>query len=184
MEPDARQVAKDSQFRAALDFAGAGRMSGSQTHVRPETTTTMRKSIVLEHAPQAVLDLCLSREGFPAMMPDPFDLQWSSAYDGRLGGTYDFRWLFKGLIPIRWTAFIDSYTPGREFSDLQIRGMFRYYHHTHTCEPHPRGCLYTDTVEFRSLLGSRVDRLVMLGQLKRLFVFRHDRMSKMLALQS
>lgn len=177
-----KHEASRNQLAAARAFAGKGLLSGSDPASRPDRVTVMRRSSVLAHSPQEVLDLCMSREGFPAMMPDPFELQWSSTERGELGGTYDFRWLFKGILPVRWTAFVDSYTEGREFSDIQMRGIFRYYHHTHTCEPHPEGCFYTDTVVFRSFLGPHVDRLVMLPQLRHLFGFRHGRMAAMLDL--
>lgn len=177
-----KHCATEEQLSAARAYAGKGILSGSDPATRPDHVTVMRKSSVFPQSPQNVLDLCMSREGFPAMMPDPFELQWSSTEKGELGGTYDFRWLFKGVLPVRWTAFVDSYTEGREFSDIQMRGMFRYYHHTHTCEPHQDGCFYTDTVVFRSVLGSRLDKLVLLPQLRKLFGFRHQRMSAMLNL--
>lgn len=114
------------------------------------------------------------------MMPGPITLVRSSSLNGELAGTYEFIWKFKGVVPVRWAAFIDSYTPGLEFSDLQLRGVFRYFHHTHTCAPHVAGCRYTDTVKFRTLLGPALDGALLKREMQRLFAYRHDRMRELL----
>ena len=172
--------ASRAQEAASQAYAGRGLLSGSRTDQRPAQVTTMVLTSPFARSPEEVFRFSLARDTFPALMPDPVTVLWTSTQDGELGGTYDFRWRFKRVVPIRWTAFIDSWDEGREFSDRQVRGMFRWFHHTHTCDPDPAGCRYTDTVTFRSLLGPRLDRAVLLPQMESLFRTRHDRMRRML----
>lgn len=181
-ETGARPVrhATGAQLQAARAYAGTGMLSGTCTTARPDRTTIMTVSSVFERAPEEVFRFCLHKTSFPAIMPDPIRPIWTSTEHGELGGTYDFRWCYAKVVPIRWTAFIDSWQEGRQFSDLQLRGMFRYFHHTHTADPHPDGCRYTDTVVFRSLLGPGPDRGLVLQQMRRLFRRRHARMTLML----
>lgn len=95
--------------------------------------------------------------------------------------TYHFRWWLKHIVPVQWVAFIDSYTPGHEFSDQQVRGFFRYFHHTHTAVDDGTGSRYTDTLRFAGPFGARVDRAVLLGQMRTTFRARHARMNRMLS---
>lgn len=181
MPNPALQHATPEQLSAARSYAGAGPLSGSATHEVPEHVQEMSLSVHLPRPAVQVIDFCLQRDNFPAIMPDPIQVLWASTPGGELGGTYAFRWWFKRVIPITWVAFIDSWDPGREFSDLQVRGMFRYFHHTHTAEDDEDGCLYTDTIRFASHLGPAVDRRILVPQLRATFATRHRRMQLMLA---
>lgn len=51
-------------------------------------------------------------------------------------------------IPVRWTTLIDSYAPPYRFSDVQLRGPYSYWHHTHLFEEKDGGTLMTDEVRF------------------------------------
>lgn len=172
----ARIGPEDPVLRAALAAAGRNLVVGRSVTVRPRGAVTLTLSTDLARTPQEVLDFCLTGEGFTSIMPDPLTLLEMSSETGQLGGTYAFRWWFKRVVPIRWVAFIDSLAPGREFSDFQLRGIFRYFHHTHTCVPTEAGTRYTDTVVFAGPLGRAVDERVLLPQLRATFRERHARM--------
>ena len=78
---------------------------------------------------------------------------------------------------LRWDLEHRDYRPGRSFTDLQLRGPFRFWRHVHRMVPQgPRACLLEDTIEFELPLGS-IGRLVggplVLKKLKRLFEYRH-----------
>jgi len=47
--------------------------------------------------------------------------------------------MWKGPIAIRWTAEHLSVRPGRGFQDLQVRGPFAHWLHTHDFAPRPDG---------------------------------------------
>lgn len=175
-----RRHATPTQLSAARTRAGTGLLSGSSTHRRPASVQEVSLSVHLPRPAAEVIDFCLQGDNFSAIMPDPIDLLWVSSPSGELGGLYVFRWWFKRIIPIKWVAFVDSLDEGREFSDLQVRGAFRYFHHTHTAEVDGDGCVYTDTIRFASLLGPRLDHRLLVPQIKATFDQRHTRMQRLL----
>jgi ligand-binding SRPBCC domain-containing protein len=94
----------------------------------------------------------------------------------RLGTLIDYRLRLHGL-PVRWLTRIESWEPGRRFVDVQIRGPYRLWHHTHTFEPHEDGTRMRDVVHYALPLGpfGRLARaLVVRRDLDRIFDFRRD----------
>ncbi|MFC9770505.1 MULTISPECIES: hypothetical protein [unclassified Pseudarthrobacter] len=174
-------VATAEQKHAALAYAGRGLFGGQALLEEPDDVCELRVESWFPQPAGVVIEFCLQRGNFIAIMPDRMQVIWSSTGTGQLGGTYHFRWWLKNLSPIQWVAFIDSYTPGQGFSDQQMRGFFRYFHHTHTAVDEGTGCRYTDTLRFAGPLGPRVDRSVLLGQMRRTFQSRHERMNRMLS---
>ena len=56
-------------------------------------------------------------------------------------------------LPLRWTTEILAWSPPRMFVDVQLRGPYRVWHHTHTFEPVDGGTLMTDVVRYQLPLG-------------------------------
>lgn len=171
----------DERKQGARAYAGRSRVGGLALLDPPADVCEVSVDSWFPQPAGVVIDFCLQRQNFIAIMPDPMQVIWSSTEIGELGGTYHFRWWFKRVIPIHWVAFIDSYQPGREFSDQQVRGFFRYFHHTHTAVDESTGSRYTDTLRFAGPFGPAVDRAVLRGQLLATFRRRHQRMQRMLA---
>lgn len=88
-------------------------------------------------------------------------------------------------IPIRWLTRIEEWHPNRRFSDLQLRGPYRYWHHTHEFEPdRSGGTLMRDTVRYAMRagpLGRLVRRLLVEGDLQRVFDYRRDEIARIFA---
>lgn len=90
------------------------------------------------------------------------------------GTLIDYRLRLNG-IPIRWQTRIDTWDPPRRFVDLQAKGPYALWHHTHDFVPMQGGTLMRDIVRYRlpagwlgALVGGRkVDRDV-----ERIFEFR------------
>lgn len=76
-----------------------------------------------------------------------------------------------------WVAEHCDYQAGRQFCDVQVRGPFARWRHTHRVEAEPEGCRLEDCVEY-ALPGGRLGCL--LGgaltrrKLARLFTYRHE----------
>ncbi|MBA3263105.1 MAG: SRPBCC family protein [Thermoleophilaceae bacterium] len=70
-------------------------------------------------------------------------------------------------MPIRWLTRIESWQPGRCFEDVQLRGPYRLWHHTHTLAPHDAGTSMRDVVRYSLPLGA-------LGRLAHAAVVRRD----------
>ena len=68
------------------------------------------------------------------------------------GTLIEYRLRLHGL-PIRWLTRIEAWEPGRRFVDVQLRGPYRLWHHTHTFTPHGDGTLMRDRVRYALPLG-------------------------------
>jgi ligand-binding SRPBCC domain-containing protein len=85
-----------------------------------------------------------------------------------------------GCGPLRatWVARIYDVVEGRRFRDLQLRGPFRYWQHSHLMEPiDDNRCLLEDRVTY-ALWGGHAAHLIagwlVRRKLRRLFEFRHE----------
>jgi ligand-binding SRPBCC domain-containing protein len=86
-------------------------------------------------------------------------------------------------VPIRWLSRIEVWEPGRRFVDVQLRGPYRRWEHTHSFEPAGEGTLVRDVVRYELPLGP-VGRLAQLAfvrrDLERIFDFRRDAVAQAL----
>jgi hypothetical protein len=82
-----------------------------------------------------------------------------------------------GPLKVRWEAVHEGYAAGLEFRDVQRRGPFARWAHTHRFEPDgPAAVRHTDVIDFALRLGA-LGRLIGGGavrrRLARTFAFRH-----------
>jgi uncharacterized protein YbjT (DUF2867 family)/ligand-binding SRPBCC domain-containing protein len=78
-------------------------------------------------------------------------------------------------IPVGWRTRIDAYDPPNGFRDVQVRGPYRRWVHRHEFRAVDGGTLITDRVQYElplGPLGDLVHRLVVRGELERIFRFR------------
>jgi ligand-binding SRPBCC domain-containing protein len=68
------------------------------------------------------------------------------------GTLIDYR-LKLNRIPIRWQTRIDTWDPPHRFVDLQAKGPYSLWHHTHDFIPMGTGTLMRDTVRYRPPAG-------------------------------
>lgn len=133
-------------------LAERGRLSGPDPTVRPRRTTKLTITEDFAAPPGDVYALGVSRAGFEAAMPAGVRvLSWPEAFEA--GAVLAFQWRVAGLLPLRWIAVIDAHDEGRSFADLQTRGPFRYFRHTHRGVPRGNGTRYTDELEFSTGFG-------------------------------
>ena len=78
--------------------------------------------------------------GFRIATPRPIEM--------RAGALIEYRLRLHGL-PIKWLTQIADWQPGVRFVDVQLRGPYALWHHTHDFEPLPGGgTLMRDTVRW------------------------------------
>ncbi len=101
----------------------------------------------------------------------------------RAGDLIDYRILVFGL-PLRWRTRIESWAENESFSDLQMRGPYRYWLHTHTFHTAGAGTEMHDRVEYALPMGS-IGRLaagwLIRRQLKAIFDFRAEAIGRIYA---
>ena len=92
----------------------------------------------------------------------------------KAGAIIEYRLRFHG-VPVRWRTVIESWDPPHRFTDVQQRGPFALWHHTHTFEPVEGGTLARDRVRYRVGFGPFDDgaHALFIGRdLARIFDFR------------
>jgi len=86
-------------------------------------------------------------------------------------------------IPIRWLTEITKWDPPHEFVDIQIKGPYSLWEHTHRFEEKNGGTSITDSVRYAlpfGPLGSLVHRFQVARDLKRIFDYREQQVTRLL----
>lgn len=82
-----------------------------------------------------------------------------------------------GPVWIRWEIEHRDYVEGEQFRDVQIKGPFRRWEHTHRVIPEgPNTCTLEDDILYElpfGLLGRLLAGRIIEARLRRLFVYRH-----------
>lgn len=107
--------------------------------------------------------------GFRVTTPGPIDM--------RPGALIEYRLRLHGM-PIRWRTTIAAWDQPRRFVDVQLRGPYTLWHHTHDFEPDGvRGTVMRDTVRYAlplGPLGEVAHRLLVRRDLAAIFDFRRE----------
>jgi ligand-binding SRPBCC domain-containing protein len=105
--------------------------------------------------------------GFQILSPTPIEMGMGTriAYRLKLWG-----------VTVRWLTRIETWSPPRSFSDVQLRGPYRQWRHHHHFQPSPHGgTIMTDRVELQLPLGPLglvAYYLFVRGALTRIFSYR------------
>jgi ligand-binding SRPBCC domain-containing protein len=102
------------------------------------------------------------------------------------GTLIDYRLKLSG-IPFQWQTRIEAFEPKVRFVDIQLKGPYRRWHHTHEFLAVPDGTLMVDDVEYEmpyGVLGSLVHWMFVRGSLDQIFEFRRQRINELLGLPS
>ena len=92
-------------------------------------------------------------------------------------------WLRLHGMPIRWRTVIETWDAPHRFTDVQVRGPFALWYHTHTFEAVPGGTLARDVVRYRvgfGPFGELAHRLIVRRDLERIFDYRQTAVPKLL----
>ncbi len=69
------------------------------------------------------------------------------------GTTFTYRLKIHG-VPIKWTTLIKEWVPNSHFTDVQLSGPYKKWHHLHTFRETPEGTFMEDTVKYRVHMGA------------------------------
>jgi ligand-binding SRPBCC domain-containing protein len=114
--------------------------------------------------------------GFEILTPRPIEM--------RAGALIEYRLRLRGL-SLSWLTRIEEWEPGVRFVDMQLRGPYALWHHTHEFEPlEGRGTLMRDTVRYAlpgGPLGALPHALFVRRELAAIFDYRARRVPALLA---
>jgi len=111
---------------------------------------------------------------FEVLTPAPIQM--------RPGTLIDYRIRVHG-VPFRWRTEIAEWQPPHRFVDVQLRGPYTLWHHTHTFEEHDGGTLCADRVRYWPRGGALVNWLWVRRDVQRIFQFRHRRLKELFGSQ-
>ena len=89
-------------------------------------------------------------------------------------------------VPVRWDTLIQEWEPPVRFVDVQVRGPYRLWHHTHELVEIDGGgaTLMRDTVRYSvgfGVVGEIARRWLVLRDLEAIFAFRAERVPALVA---
>jgi ligand-binding SRPBCC domain-containing protein len=104
-----------------------------------------------------------------------FKVETPTPIQMRVGALIDYRLNLRG-VPMRWRTEITEWNPPSQFMDVQLRGPYRQWHHTHTFEDQDGGTLARDLVRYRllgpDLVTRAINRFLVAPDVARIFSFR------------
>ena len=94
--------------------------------------------------------------------------------DKKVGSLIDFSVSVFG-IGMHWTSMITDYKPPYKFVEVQLKGPYTFWHHTHKFDESNRGTLIVDDVRYIlpfGLLGRLVHALFIKRKINKIFDYR------------
>ncbi len=146
---------------------------------------TLHREQRLPGAPAEVFPFFADAGNLEAITPPSlrFEIVTPRPIEMRAGALIEYRLRMRGL-PISWLTRIEEWEPGVRFVDMQLRGPYALWHHTHTFAPAPGGgTLMGDTVRYAlpaGPLGAIPHALFVRAELDRIFDFRAEKVPALL----
>ena len=116
---------------------------------------------------------------FRLLTPQPIQM--------RQGALIDYRLRLRG-VPIRWRTEITEWEPPMRFADIQLRGPYAEWTHTHTFDEEEGGTLVRDAVRYRlwgpGVVTRVIDKILVAPDTKRIFEFRHEALEEIFAVKN
>jgi ligand-binding SRPBCC domain-containing protein len=106
---------------------------------------------------------------FEVLTPAPITL--------RAGTIIDYHLRVHG-VPIRWRSEITLWDPPRQFADMQLRGPYALWQHTHIFDEQDGGTLCRDEVRYWPRGGRLANWLFVRRDVERIFRYREQRLSE------
>lgn len=99
----------------------------------------------------------------------------------RAGALFDYIVTTHG-VPMRWTTLITDYNPPHSFVDVQLKGPYAFWHHTHRfVDRGAQGTRIIDEVRYMlpfGPLGALAHALIIRRDLEQIFAFRRAFIAK------
>lgn len=114
--------------------------------------------------------------GFEVTTPGPIEMGTGTLIEYRLR---------LHRVPVRWRTRIETWEPPRRFVDVQVKGPYSLWEHTHTFEEDgPGATVIEDRVRYSipfGPLGDLAERLLVRRDLRQIFDYRRDAVARELS---
>jgi ligand-binding SRPBCC domain-containing protein len=147
----------------------------------------LRREQRLPGPPEAVFPFFADARNLEAITPPllRFRLLTPEPVEMGVGTFLQYALRLRG-VPVRWDTLIQAWEPPYRFVDVQVRGPYRLWHHTHELSPcdDGSGTLMRDTVRYSigfGALGEVARRAVVARDLDSIFAYRAERVPELLA---
>jgi ligand-binding SRPBCC domain-containing protein len=147
---------------------------------------TLRREQVLDAPPEAVFGFFADPLNLEAITPPllRFAVVTPTPIAMSVGTFIQYRLRLHG-VPVRWDTLIEAWEPPWRFVDVQVRGPYRLWHHTHELSALDGDrTLMRDTVRYAlgfGALGALAHRLVVRRDLEAIFAYRARRVPALLS---
>lgn len=137
----------------------------------------------VSHSKENVFPFFSEVKNLEALTPDflNFHVVGKSTENIQTGTLIDYKLKIHG-VPVKWKTEICDWNPGKKFRDVQIKGPYSKWDHTHDFEGLVGGTLLTDKVIYRLPLASFGGNLILFvveSDIKKIFSFRKDKIKKL-----
>ena len=146
---------------------------------------TLQTELWLPRRPDEVFPFFAEARNLDALTPPwlHFQVLTPTPIVMRVGTLIDYRIRVRG-VPFRWRTEIAEWQPPHRFVDVQLRGPYTLWRHTHTFDEHDGGTLCGDQVRYRPRGGALVHWLFVRRDVENIFQFRQQRMKELLGLNA
>lgn len=147
---------------------------------------TLRREQVVAAHPDAVFAFFADPFNLEAITPPllRFAVVTPAPITMGVGAFIQYRLRVHG-VPVRWDTLIQAWEPPRRFVDVQVRGPYRLWHHTHELSALDDGrTLMRDTVRYAlgfGALGALAHRLIVRRDVEAIFAYRAQRVPQLLS---
>ena len=139
----------------------------------------------LPGSPQEVFPFFADAANLEAITPAflRFEIVTPRPIEMRVGALIQYRLRLRG-IPVSWLTSIQAWEPGERFVDVQVRGPYALWHHTHEFAAAPGGgTVMRDTVRWAigfGIAGELARRAFVERDLAAIFEFRGREVERLL----
>ena len=147
----------------------------------------LRREQRLEAPPETVFPFFADARNLEAITPSllRFRLLTPEPVEMRSGTFLQYALRVRG-VPVRWDTLIQDWEPPHRFVDVQVRGPYRLWHHTHelVALDGGRATLMRDTVRYAvgfGVLGEVARRALVARDVEAIFAFRAERVPGLVA---
>jgi ligand-binding SRPBCC domain-containing protein len=140
------------------------------------TVHTLEQQVLIPAPRERVFPFFADARNLERLTPPAlrFRILTAGAIEMHAGTIIDYE-LRLSRVPFRWRTQIEIWDPPGRFVDVQAKGPYAHWRHTHTFQEAPGGTLMRDRVDYAlplGPLGAIARRLFVARQLDAIFAFR------------